>query len=87
MGNYGSGTAKRHAAWSNDQDFIGEIAKQGGFLSAADRKALGPSNLSTHYWDPKVGKMRYTGSLDHLRGSQTFSLQLHTLVCGQKEIG
>ena len=61
MANYGQGSAKRHVAWSNDSDFIEGIVRHGGFLSVADRQALQLSKLAHHYYDPKVGKIRYTG--------------------------
>ena len=61
MANYGQGSAKRHVAWSNDCEFIDGIVRNGGYLSVADRQALCLNKLAHHYYDPKVGKIRYTG--------------------------
>ncbi|CAE7763027.1 unnamed protein product [Symbiodinium sp. CCMP2592] len=61
MANYGQASAKRHVAWSNDADFIEGIVRHGGFLSVADRQAFQLSKLAHHYYDAKVGKIRYTG--------------------------
>ena len=69
MANYGQGSAKRHVAWSNDGEFIRGIVATGGFLSVADRQAMGLSKLAVQHYDPRVGKIRYTGS-SNLKASE-----------------
>ena len=76
MGCYGALSAKRHVAWSNDKTFLETIVREGGFLSAGERKLLGPSPLTKRIWDPRVGKFRYSGCRDALRDSQIFDCSM-----------
>ena len=76
MGNYGALTAKRHVAWSNDQMFLHGLVQEGGFMSAGQRKLLGPSNLTNRKWDARVGKLRVTGCRTALRDSQFLALDM-----------
>ena len=72
MGVFGAQSAKRHCAWSNDQDFVGQLVAEGGNLSKREKEAVTSAKLTRSYVD-SAGLKRFVGQKQQLKRSQCFS--------------
>ena len=71
MGKFGGPSPKRHMGFSNDEEFMQQLMDRGGFMSLAERQALGESKLTKK--GSKFGCPAFTGCKKMLKQSQCFA--------------
>ena len=71
MGKFGGPSPKRHMGFSNDEEFMQQLMDRGGFMSLAERQALGESKLTKK--GSKFGCRTFTGCKKMLKQSQCFA--------------
>ena len=69
MAKFGGPSPKRHLGWSNDEGFIKMLMDSGGYLSAAERRALGEPKTVKRGVTAARGET-YTGVKKFLKRSQ-----------------
>lgn len=71
MGKFGASSSKRHVAWSNDEEFIATLIKEGGYMSREEKDMITKAKLAHTWVDPSSGKKKFQGVKKTLKASQT----------------